>query len=177
MTMSDDTSDPDPVWAAFGRTAADEPTDVRTLLSDLYGTNQRGGVDAKTAGAELGVSARTVQRWVKADRLPQNANGTKARSDWRASADVRAGRMNARREQRLRSKGTTIRFTGTLKVSTDSRKRTDLPIELTPEQTSDILDALLAGNDEDARIALEDAFGDALGGDVELAIEALETRG
>lgn len=174
-TVSDDETGA--LWGAFGRDAAREPGDVRTLLSDLYGANRRGGVNARAAAADLGVSERTVQRWVKADRLPENANGQRARADWHRSADVRAGRMNSRRESRLRSKGTTIRFTGVLMISRDKRRRKDLPITLTGEQAGDILDALLAGNDEDARLALEDAFGDALGGDVELAIEALATKG
>lgn len=173
----EDAADDNVLWAAFGRDAAREPDDVRTLLTDLYGANRRGGVNAKSAAADLGVSERTVQRWVQTDRLPDNTNGKRARSDWHRSVEVRAGKMNSRRESRLRSKGTTVRFTGTLTISRDKRRRTDLPIILTGEQAGDILDALLAGNDEDARLALEDAFGDALGGDVELAIEALATKG
>lgn len=165
------------LWAAIGRDAATEPGDARALLTDLYGTNRRGGVNTRAAAAALGVSARTVQRWVKTGRLPENANGQRARRDWRASGQARAARMNPRREARLRNRGTNITFKGLITVSRSDRRRRSVSLELDGEQLGAILDALLAGNDQAAHDALEDAFSEALGGDVELVIESLSTKG
>lgn len=167
------------IWQAVGRDAAAEPGDVSVLLSDVYGRNSRGHVNAKAAAADLGVSERTVQRWVKQGKLPSNDNGERVRRGWKESPEARAARMNPRRESRIRSKGTTVQFKGVIRISSDKRNHQSRPVnlELTPEQAGDLLDALLAGNDEAAHAALEDAFGDHFGGDVELAIESLSTHG
>lgn len=178
MTDEDDVRDPgtEHIWNAIGgRVAAREPDDVRELLSEVYGTNSRGGVNSRAAAADLGVSERTVQRWVKQGKLPSNENGEHARRVWKESPEARAARMNPRRESKMRNRGTTLRFKGVIKISSDTRntRTRSVDVALTAEQAGDILDALLAGNDEAAHAALEDIFGDAFGGDVELAIQSL----
>lgn len=167
----------DHVWAAFGRPQATEPT-PREVLTDLYGTGPRGGLNTKAAAAELGVSERTVRRWAHTG-IPSNAHGQALKTqhqDWQHSPEGREAAMNTRRESRLRGRGTTLSFTGVIKISSDVRRRsTDLV--LSAEQVGPIIDALLAGNDDAALDALEDAFGDAFGGSVSLAIENLHTKG
>lgn len=165
------------LWQGVGRVDDREPA-ARELLIDLYGANARGGVDAKAAAAELGVSERTVRRWAK-DGIPEHAKGAAVREghrEWRNSPDGREAKMNTRRESRLRNKGTTIKFNGRIKISGDNRHR-KVNIPLDGEAMSDILDALLAGNDDAARDALNDAFADFFGGDVDFDLDALETFG
>ena len=164
------------IWKAFGgRVAARAPTEVRELLSNVYGANSRGGVNARAAAAGLGVSERTIQRWAKLNKLPSNKNGERAMRVWKESPKVRAARMNPRRESKMRNKGTTLEFKGIIRVSKDLRRRR-INIDLTGEETGVVLDSLLAGNDERAHAALEDIFSDAFRGDVELAIQSLSTR-
>lgn len=165
------------LWQGVGRVDDREP-EARELLIDLYGANARGGVDTKAAAAELGVSERTVRRWAK-DGIPEHAKGSAVRDghqEWRNTPEGREAKMNTRRESRLRNKGTTIKFNGRIKISGDNRHR-KVNIPLDGEAMSDILDALLAGNDDAARDALNDAFADFFGGDVDFDLDALETFG
>lgn len=163
------------LWHGVGRVDDSEP-DARTLLSDLYGTNARGGVDAKAAAADLGVSERTIRRWAK-DGIPSHSKGENVRQshqEYRNSAEGRAAGMNSRREARLRNSGTTLSLNGMVKISGDKRHR-KVNIPLDGQAMGDILDALLAGNDLAARDALDDALADFFGGEVEVDLDALET--
>lgn len=173
--MAEDQKDLDKLWQGVGRVEDSEP-EPRDLLRDLYGENARGGVDAKAAAADLGVSERTVRRWAK-DGIPEHSKGGAVREQheqWRNSPQGREAKMNSRRESRLRSKGTTIKFDGRIRISGDERRRkANIPID--GEAMGDILDALLAGNDGAARDALNDAFADFFGGDVDFDLDSLET--
>lgn len=173
--MAEDDSQLDLLWKGVGRADQGEP-DAKTLLGELYGHNARGGVDAKAAAAELGVSERTVRRWAK-DGIPAHAKGADVRErhqEYRRSPEGRSAAMNSRREARLRNKGTTLSLNGMVKISGDKRHR-KVNIPLGGEAMGDIIDALLAGNDTAAREALDDALADFFGGEVEVALEALET--
>lgn len=164
------------LWQAMGR--APTETAPREILSDLYGSGPKGGLNTKAAAADLGVSERTVRRWAH-EGIPAHTTGDQVRSqhtDWQASPEGREAKMNPRREQRIRSKGTTVSFAGKIKISRDIRRRA-VSVALTGEQMGPILDALLAGNDAAAQDALEDAFGDVFGGSLSLAIESLSTKG
>lgn len=148
------------------------------MITDLFGTNRRGNPDAKAAAAALGVSERSVQRWIK-DGAPQRGQANQLRQDhdkWKRSPAGRQGRMNSRREKRIRNNGTTIKFKGAIKVSNDKRNRS-ITHFLDPDQCAAILDAAQRGDDTAAQEALEQALGDYMGGSVDLEIESLETHG
>lgn len=179
MPAGEGTASVSPLWQGIARADDAEP-EPRDMLRDIYGSNARGGVDAKAAAEDLGVSERTVRRWAK-DGIPSHAKGAGVREShqqWRASPEGRQSAMNTRRESRLRSRGTTIRFKGRVKVSQEWRKR-DIEFPISSEDAGDLLDALLAGNDEAALDIFADAMGDGFfGGDVAVADldpSALET--
>lgn len=159
------------LWEAISRTKT--PTDVPAgeRLADLYGLTDRGRPNTHAAADDLGVSQRTVQRWIQSGHLPQNLTGqqvSRQHQDWQNSAAGREGKMSSRREARLRSKGTTIEYLGMVEISRDRRKR-KVSAQLDGDQVSAIIDALKAGDDASAHSALEDAFGDLFGGSVTLS--------
>lgn len=158
--MSSDTS---ALWRGIARADETAEPEPRDMLRDLYGEGAReGSVDTKVAAAELGVSQRTVQRWVKDGKVPGNANGNgvrEAHQQWRKGPDGRQAAMNPRRENRLRNKGTTLRFNGKIKISGDKRGR-NLEIPLKADDAGEMLDALLAGNDDAALDILTDVIGE-----------------
>jgi hypothetical protein len=165
------------LWDAVRKTPEKAPT-PESMVRDVYGVSRRGTPDTRAAAQQLGVSQRTVQRWLKegmprrspaADALAQRHRG------WRDSAAGRRARLSTRRESRLRNKGTSMLFYGKVRISADERRR-GTTVTIDGERMGRMLDAALAGNDQLALAELEDAFGDAFGGSVTLVdIEQLDT--
>lgn len=150
-----------------------------SMVQDMYGQNARGGPNTKAAAQDLGVSQRTVQRWIKTGHVPAKPGGggeklQQGHDRWAKSPDGRRAKLSTRREARLRNQGTSMVFFGTIQISGDTRNR-GITVDLTGPQMSRILDAALAGDDVAAHKALEDAFGQAMGGSVRLRIEHIET--
>ena len=52
------------LWGALQKTP-DKPATPASMVRDLYGLTRRGTPDTRTAARQLGVSQRTVQRWIK----------------------------------------------------------------------------------------------------------------
>ena len=147
----------------------------RGQVQDMYGKNSQGRPDTKAAAQQLGVSQRTVQRWLKEGRVPDSEGGrklTSAHGQWRDSPAGRRAQLSPARERRLRN-GAQMKYTGKVKISNDSRFRSTT-VELSPEEMSAILDAQLTGDDRGAHEALEDAFGNAFGGSVGLSPKGFE---
>lgn len=167
------------LWDAVRKTPERAPTPT-SMVSDLFGMTRRGTPDTRAAAEQLGVSQRTVQRWLKqgmpsrsvaADQLSQR------HSSWRNSTAGRRARLSSRREARLRNRGTTMVFYGRVRISADERRR-GTTVTIDPNRMGQILDAALANDDRLALAHLEDAFGDAFGGSVSLVeIEQLDTFG
>lgn len=150
-----------PLWRALSR-HKDVPANVRDQVGQVYGVDSRGRPNTRAAAEALGVSQRTVQRWIRADHAPANSHGQELQrrhTDWQTSPAARSSQIAAGRLNRLRSQGTTLRIAGTFQISSDKRART-LAIEMTGEQMSKILDAALQGDDRAAHQELEDALGD-----------------
>jgi hypothetical protein len=167
------------LWDAVRKTPEKAPA-PESMVRDLYGVTRRGTPDTKTAAEQLGVSQRTVQRWLK-QGLPRRPRSTgpdrlrQAHRAWKASPAGRRAALSPRREARLRNKGTSMVFYGTVRVSADQRRR-GTTVTIGGQRMGQILDATLAGNDQLALARLEDAFGDAFGGSVTLVdIEQLDT--
>ncbi|MGL5826244.1 MAG: helix-turn-helix domain-containing protein [Nocardioides sp.] len=167
------------LWAAVRKASEKAPTPGSMVL-DLFGVTRRGTPNSKEAAERLGVSQRTVQRWIKQGmpmRSSAAADLAQQHGSWRSSPGGRRARLSTRRESRLRNKGTQMVFYGKVRVSSDVRKR-GTTVTVDPERMGQILDASLAGNDQLALGRLEDAFGDAFGGSVTLVeIDKLDTFG
>lgn len=149
---------------------------LRTQLTQVYGQSARGGPDTRRAAELLGVSQRTVQRWVKAGKLPESIHGQTAAADvaaWRDSPQGRAKLLGPRRSERLANRGFNATITGTYKISGDTRKRT-VEAAVDADHAREIIEALRTGDDQAAHDALEDAFGDAFGGSVKIDISKME---
>ena len=165
------------LWAAV-RKSPDKPATPGSMIQDVFGVTRRGTPDTKAAAAALGVSQRTVQRWVK-EGMPKRSGAAdglvQQHGQWRNSAAGRRARLSTRREARLRKQGTTMVFYGKVRISSDERKR-GTTVSVDGDRMGQIIDAALAGNDQLALARLEDAFGESFGGSVSLVeIDQLDT--
>lgn len=150
----------------------EHPT-LRTQLTQVYGRGPRGGPDTKRIADLFGVTQRTVQRWVKAGKLPESTHGQAAVDDiaaWRESPAGRTALLGPRRSERLATEGFAATIEGTYKISRETRHRT-VTAAIDAAQAREIIDALRAGDDTAAHAALENAFGDAFGGSVKITID------
>lgn len=87
---------------------AGSPTgSVRDMLTSAFGTNARGGPNTRAAASELGVSQRTVQRWIAGENRKQR-NAPRAdhlstlRTKARQSTTTKKGRKAALDQSRSR---------------------------------------------------------------------------
>lgn len=164
------------IWAAAvpATTKAETP---RVMITRLFGRNSRGGPDTKTAATQLGVSQRTVQKWVRNRKTPTSVGGDQLKGQYQDWRHTPAGRKSSLgRTNRDRLLGTRqITFSGTLAVSGDVRKRNNMGIEIAnPLLMAHLVDRLGAGDDPGAHQALEDLIGDPFGGDVSVRIDKIE---
>lgn len=78
--------------------------DVRQMLVAAYGEGKRGGVDTRAAAEGLGVTQRTVQRWVAAEgrqrSKPSKGHLKTLSTKARQSASTQRGRAQAIKEAR-----------------------------------------------------------------------------
>lgn len=133
-------------------TRSTPPGSVRGQIAELGGT--------RAAAQALGRSERTIRRWAQADRAPQRGGGQQALDQavetYRGTSQARRGRLNTRREARMRNHGAKVTFRGVAGPTNDSPgtsiKRRNITWTLSPEGTAAIIDAYLA-NGEDAAIA------------------------
>jgi transposase len=165
------------LWAAL-RKSRERPVTAQSMVQDLFGTSARGGPNTRAAAEALGVSQRTVQRWIKTGKLPTRSEAAERLQNnhqaWQATPEARQAAISPRREARLRNQGTSMVFYGTIAISSDRRRR-GMTVDLTGAQMGRILDAAKANDDALAHQELENAFGAAMGGSVSLTIEKLET--
>src|SRR6476660_4017891 len=170
---------PNKLFDALAGTPAPTAPTVREQITNLYGTGPRGNPNTRAAAEDLGVSQRTIQRWISRDQPPASPSGqqmVRQHASWTDSPAGRQTRIPAAREQRLRQPGTTMTLKGKVFVSPKDRRNNitrTVTVAVTGDQIAAILDASLAGNDQAAHDALEDAFADAFGGSVALTIEDL----
>ena len=167
------------LWQGLRKTAPD--TSPAGMIASLYGTGPRGGPNTRAAAADLGVSQRTVQRWIQSGYLPPDSRPAQqlaaAHQQWASSPAGRRAQLNPRREARLRNRGTSMIFLGKIAISHDPRNNStrSTTVDISGPAMARILDASLAGDDDSAHAALEHAFGAAFGGSVSLTIGSLTT--
>src|SRR5699024_4829196 len=172
-------SESGPLWQALRKTRED--TSPAAMIASLYGTGPTGRPNTKAAAHALGVSQRTVQRWISTGVLPPTSRPAgeviSAYQQWRTSPAGRAAAISPGRQARLRNRGTSMIFLGKIAISNDPRNNTtrSVTVDINGPAMSRILDAALAGDDPGAHAALEDAFGQAFGGSLNLDISSLTT--
>jgi hypothetical protein len=168
------------IWSAAVPEAA-RPVTPRVMIQRLFGRTPRGRPDTKAAADQLGVSQRTVQRWIHDRKPPKSDAGQQLQSSYQQWQNTAAGRKSALgRKADARVRGTRrITFTGWLKISHDVRERKNMQIDIRAQHrplVDNLVDQLAAGNDQAAHEALEDLVTNTAdwGGDVYLRIDSLK---
>lgn len=157
-------------------------TDMGEAIRYQYGENSRGGPDTKAAADALGVTQRTVQRWIKGQHAPGRENTervdqmkTEATEKRFQSPEWRAQQITEKQRARIEKQGLTISaFSGMLRVSKERRHRDlgSFKVE-DPDTRKAILDAQMSGDQEAIRAAYEDAISANVVGGQSVSIDAL----
>lgn len=151
----------------------------KTLLARRYGKTKNGRPDLDKAASDLGVSKRTMQRWVKNGHPAKSKSGNAAAAQlasWQDSPAGRRARISPRREQRLRQ-GFQVKVSGTFEISSDRRARRDVGFDINDEHASAMFDAYLAGDDAGVNRALNEAAGNGFGGSVNVRVNSIHFAG
>ncbi len=150
------------------QTSGSATADVRGMLSTLYSTSRRGEsvIDTRAAAKGLGVSQRTVQRWLKADAKPAGVNLQKLTKKSRQAATTKRGRAATIRRTAnpdFRKNCAKVEIRGWMGPSDDPQyKRNRRAMQnLTPEQYEGLLDAYAQGGDEAAMAYVQSVFHDS----------------
>lgn len=156
--------------SSIDRTA---PTDVHSMLMARFAHTWRGQerVNTREAAAELGVSQRTVQRWLKAGRMPAGATHRRLALSIRQQATRKHGRQAAAAAARdrlapmlQRRGGVRLRVHGFQGAPPgpgmkDYRRGRNAYFDLSEAQLDAMLDAYEQDGDEGMQIWLNEAFG------------------
>lgn len=147
------------------QTSGKAPGDVRGMLNTLYGTSRQGhaAVDTRAAAKGLGVSQRTVQRWLKNDSKPAGENLAKLAKKSRQAATTKRGRAQAVRRTSnalYRKNGVKVEVRGWQGPTNDpeykrNRRATQ---NISPEQYEQLMNAYAEAGDEGAMAYLEGVF-------------------
>ncbi len=154
------------IWEQIAPPAQERASSPRTMITRLFGKGARGGPNTKAAAEALGVSQRTVQKWIRDRRVPNSPGGQSLASrhqDWRNNTPQ--GRRHAlgriRGGEKIRdrlNKAQRIYFTGNVKISSDVRHRKGMQIDLDAGDMALMLDKASI-SDEAAHEALEYLVG------------------
>lgn len=167
------------VWQAM-KDAAGTPTKptAREVLGDLFGT-KAGTPDTTKAANKLGVSRRTIQRWIQQDKLPANAKGqalAKRHQRWENESKAGQAKVFSAVADKAGATGLSVQFRGKIAISSDRRNGQSRSIGFA--LSSDEV-AFLAAAGEGGRADLHAAFehiagGKGFGGSVQLDIDDLK---
>lgn len=142
--------------AVTGRTGDVSGTVGGSLTDKLvaaFGPGPRGAVvNARAAAKALGVTPRTVQRWVKGEiRTPKPGHAKALTKMARQAASTRAGRkaaLAAARGDRASRYGATLRVRGEQGPRDYERYGRTVSLDLDPSQVQAMRDAYEAGGDK-----------------------------
>lgn len=148
-------------------TSGKSPADVRGMLSTLYSTTRQGepAIDTRAAAKGLGVSQRTVQRWLKAESKPATASLQKLTKKSRQAATTKRGRaamVKRTANPDFRKHGVKVEIRGWQGPTDnpDYKRNRRAQQNLTPEQYEQLLDAYAQGGDEGAMAYVQSVFQD-----------------
>ncbi|MCS5524752.1 helix-turn-helix domain-containing protein [Curtobacterium flaccumfaciens pv. oortii] len=136
-----------------GAAVGGESTSVRSMLGTLYGTTRNGqaAIDTREAARRLGVSQRTVQRWIKNDHAPSASHLKDLQKRSRQAATTKRGRARAlrraRRQQGPQKQGVKVSVNGTQGPKDYPREGRNSSQKLTPEEYENLLNAYAEGGD------------------------------
>lgn len=139
--------------------------DVRGMLTAVYGTTRHGKdvIDTREAAKRLGVSQRTVQRWLAGQNKPAEDHLKKLQTKSRQSATTKRGRARAVKRaiaaKKIQAEGVRVRVGGTQGPQGYQRDRNSAQ-KLSPEEYQGLLDAYAAGGDDGALNYLQAVYGE-----------------
>lgn len=160
--------------ALTGRTDAEvtgKSGNVAGMLRTLY-SRPDGKISSKNAAKDLGVSQRTIQRWVKGEQAPKAGNLDKLNTAARRAATTKAGRRKAVQSQkhsRLAQRGARLTIRGNQGVPGSNRhgdsytRFRSASLQLTPVEFQDLLDAYAEHGDTGLQQYLQDEYTNKYG--------------
>lgn len=160
--------------ALTGRADADvsgKSSNVTGMLRTLY-SRPDGKISTKDAAKGLGVSQRTIQRWVKGEQAPKAGNLGKLNTAARRAATTKAGRkkaVQAQRHSRLAQRGARLTIRGNQGVPGSNRhgdsytRFRSASLQLTPVEYQNLLDAYAEHGDAGLQSYLETEYTDKYG--------------
>lgn len=154
-----------------GRAGTPGAGTVRDMLTAAFGTTSRGRLDTRSAAEGMGVSQRTIQRWVadesrkeRSKPRPSHLSALKVRA--RQAASTKKGRRQASSETRQRfaqRKNVKLSIAGNQGPAVGgkdySRKRTTT-LDISDQDVQSLLDAYEQGGDKAAQSYIENLYGD-----------------
>ena len=154
----------EPGWEQ-GRGLSDIARSTRSMLEyNFAGRSARHPVDTRTAAERLGVSQRTVQRWLRGDSQPRPEAMKKLTTRTRQTVTTKQGRsrLAAQMKESIGTENRTIKVTGRQGPTADPNATgTDRPrggssaLSMTPEEQAGLYDAWANGGDSGATSYLE----------------------
>lgn len=148
-----------------GASVTGNSNDVRGMLTAVYGTTRRGkdAIDTREAAKRLGVSQRTVQRWITGQNKPSTDHLKKLQTRSRQSATTKRGRARALKRatasKRIQTDAVRVRVGGTQGPQGYQRDRNSAQ-KLSPEEYQGLLDAYATGGDNGALNFLQSVYGE-----------------
>ncbi len=146
-----------------GASISSKEGNAKSMLIAGFGTIRKGEtvVDTRKAAKSLGVSQRTVQRWIKGTNKPASTHLEKLKTRSRQAATTKRGRERAvkssSRAQSFAAKGAMVRIEGTQGPGDYKRKRST-QISLSPEQFEQLMESYAIQGDEAAVKKLENFY-------------------
>ena len=154
-----------------GRDGNPTGSDLRSLVIAAFGTNKRGGPDTRKAAQKLGVSQRTVQRWLAGENRKERA---KPRKDNLSKLKVRARQASTTKRGRteaIQQRKAMFANRSSVKISVNgmqgpaiggreyARPR-QVTLDLTGDQANMLFDAYSEGGENQFQGLLSQHFSD-----------------
>lgn len=123
-------------------------TDPRDLVLAAFGRTRRGAVDTSSAATELGVTQRSVARWLKGDRKPTPEHLKTMRKKARQTSSTKAGRSKAAAKARQPTRPVYITITGEQGPTDYERADRSVTNQLTKAEILALRAAYIAGGEQ-----------------------------
>lgn len=174
---AEETPQPRGPWRFFASTLSARPPQPRpnTMLRDLFGRGRRDHTRADTgrAAEELGVSQRTVERWIQKKKIPA-AREQEIRQRWEESPAGRKRRIDPA-AQRLFVSGQPIACTVEADVTISNDRRNGTPRAFTlvfgADEAQGIMQSMIQGDEDEAERVWDQVVERGFGGSVDMDIK------